>query len=259
MISSEDIVQYLTIMGMLIASSIGAPIPEEIPIATAGILVGRVWENPDGMYWWIMLPLCIFSVVLCDCILYFIGRRWGGWLIQKEWVQRRILPPERRLKIEKNFHDYGIGILLIARLLPGIRTPVFMTAGLIRLPFSKFLLADGLYAIPGVNIIFWLAFVFADSFITVLNQVKAYQDLILLAVIAYAAGYATAVFVRRKESTGDPNDIPVVGKTVVMVHSHLVGEHKHDEPKKLDISIGGAPPVNDQPTDASKPNPSSNS
>ncbi|WP_020471680.1 DedA family protein [Zavarzinella formosa] len=234
MISWNEILQYLSIAGMLMASGVGAPIPEEIPIATAGIMVGRVWDNPGGMHWWIMLPVCIVSVVACDSMLYYFGRRWGGWLIQRKWVQKRVLPPDRRLKIEKNFHDYGIGILLIARLLPGIRAPVFMTAGMIRLPFRKFLLADGLYAIPGVNLIFWLAFVFADSFIAILNKLDTYRELVLIAVISYVAGFATSAVLKRRGSAGDPNEIPVVGKTVVMVHSHLTGEHKqHDEPKPV--------------------------
>lgn len=231
MISTDDIIAYASVFGALLATGFGAPLPEEIPIAGAGILVGRVWDDPGGMHWYIMLPVCITAVVLGDCVLYYIGRRWGGWLIQRQWVQKRVLPPEKRAKIEKNFHDYGIGILLIARLLPGIRTPVFITAGMIKLPFRTFLLADGLYALPGVNLIFWSAFWFTDSVMSILTRLEEYRHLVIISVIAYAAGYLTHVFMQRKESTADPSEIPVVGKTVVMVHTHLTGDPKAVELK----------------------------
>lgn len=229
MIAWDVVLQYVGIVGMLLASCIGVPIPEELPIATAGIMVGRVWDNPNGMHWWIMLPLCIVAVVVCDCMLYFIGRRWGTRLMKRQWIQKRILPPERQAKIEKNFHDYGIGILLIARLLPGIRAPVFITAGMMRLPFRKFVLADGLYAIPGVNLLFWLAFVFADSFIVLLNKLDTYRELISVAMIAFVAGFVTSTIMKKRGSEGSPDEIPVVGKTVAIIHSHLAGEHKHEE------------------------------
>ena len=34
-----------------------------------------------------------------------------------------------RAEIEKNFHDHGIKVLLFARFLPGIRSPIFIMAG----------------------------------------------------------------------------------------------------------------------------------
>lgn len=229
MIPWEAFWQYVGVGGTLLASCIGAPIPEEIPIATAGILVGRVWNEPNGVYWWIMLPVCIVCVVVCDCMLYLIGRRWGTRIMQWHWVQKRVLSPDRRAKIEKNFNDYGIGILLIARLLPGIRAPIFITAGMMKLPFRKFVLADGLYAIPGVNLLFWLAFVFADSFMDLLKRLDTYRELCLVAVIAYVAGFVTSMIINKPATEGNPDELPVVGKTVAIIHSHLVGEHKHDE------------------------------
>ena len=65
MITSADFWQYLGVFGALLAAGFGAPIPEEIPIATGGVMVGREWNVTDtGMHWWIMLPLCISGVVL---------------------------------------------------------------------------------------------------------------------------------------------------------------------------------------------------
>jgi hypothetical protein len=83
MISSAEFWQYAGVFGALVAAAFGAPIPEEIPIATGGVMVARAWVDPatlppgeavpSGLKWWIMLPLCIVGVVLCDAILYGIG------------------------------------------------------------------------------------------------------------------------------------------------------------------------------------------
>jgi len=216
----EDAVTYGGIFFTLVIAAFGFPIPEELPIVTAGVLVGHAWDNPDsGLRWWIMLPLCIFGVVLCDTILYLIGRRWGIRLFHSPWVRRRVLPDERRAKIEHNFHKYGIRILLVARLLPGIRTPVFVMAGVMKLPFNRFLLADTIYAVPGVSLFFGLAYWFTDSFKRVFDKVEQSRT-IAMVVIAALAGALTVVFLKRRVSTGDPRELPPVIKQVATIHTH---------------------------------------
>ena len=185
-----------------------------------------------------MLPLCIVGVVLCDTILYLIGRKGGRWLLRRQWVQKRVLTPERFLKIEQNFEKYGIRILLIARLMPGIRTPVFISAGIVRLPFSRFLLADSIYAIPGVTLIFTLAYWLTDSFMYLLDKLHSYQELFLVAGLSFVAGFITATFVRRPVSTGSPEDLPVIGKPVATIG------HPHGVTIPSDVPVPVPVPVN---------------
>ncbi|HEX3152495.1 MAG TPA: DedA family protein [Gemmataceae bacterium] len=234
MLSADEFWKYAGVFGALVAAGFGAPIPEELPIATGGVLVGRDWNNPDGLKWWIMLPVCILGVVLCDTFLYFVGRRWGRKLISLKWVQRRLMSPERFKKIEKNFHDYGIRILLITRILPGIRTPVFLTAGIVHLPFRKFLLADALYAIPGVCLFFWLAYWLTDTFLALLHKVESYRELAVIAILSFFAGFITATFVRRPVTTGSPEELPVLGKPVVTIANPQMPEVKHGDTPILD-------------------------
>jgi membrane protein DedA with SNARE-associated domain len=258
MVSADEFWKYFGVFGALVAAAFGAPIPEEIPIATGGVLVGRDWnvrDQPDALQWYIMLPLCIVGVVLCDTFLYFVGRKWGRYLIRKPWVQRRLLSPERFQKIEKNFHDYGIRILLIARLLPGIRTPVFLSAGIVRLPFRKFILADVLYAIPGVNLIFWLAWWLTDSFLALLHKVESYRELAVVAGLSFVAGFITATFVRRPVTTGSPEELPVLGKPVVTIANPQVPEVKIGDIPIMDgrahpPSSNGHPAPDKKPEDA---------
>jgi membrane protein DedA with SNARE-associated domain len=232
--------KYLGILGTLLAAGFGFPIPEEIPIVTAGAFVGhdaQEYQHPmllgavagsaaiptypeqTGLTkWYIMLPLCIFGVVLGDCIIFFAGRWFGPKLLDRAWVQKRVLPPEKRAKIEANFEKRGVMILLGARLTPGIRTPVFLMAGVLRMPISRFFLADALYAIPGVNLLFWLSYWFTDQFVEAIQAVDRHRPLAVAAVLAAIGGVLLyKMLANRKISTGDVDEISTFIKPVGVV------------------------------------------
>jgi membrane protein DedA with SNARE-associated domain len=237
----------------LVAAGLGVPIPEELPIVGAGAAAGTVEEprpgpadvagllaaapaagpaaglpwaalyrcaNPEHdpnsfrIRWWIILPLCILGVVFSDGLLYGMGRFFGRRVLQIRWMAR-LMPPNKLERIEQNFHHYGVGILLFARFLPGIRAPIFITAGIMRLPLSRFLLADGLYAIPGVTLLFTLAFWFTNSFKDLVEQAEAHIKpiLIIVAIVAVAI-YLLIHFLRKPVSEGDPEELPIIGPQV---------------------------------------------
>ena len=233
--------KYAGVAAALILSGFGAPIPEEIPIVTAGAMVGHdsqleavedllngaigggpaayLTPTPDAIVkWWIMLPLCIVSVVMGDSVLYTIGRVWGTRLMRLAWVQRRVLPLEKQQQIETNFHKNGIMILLGARLTPGIRSPVFVMAGVLRMPFRRFLLADALYAIPGVNLLFWLSYWFTDQFVEAIKAVDRHRPMVILAILSAAGGVVIYKFLTSWNlATGSVEDIPAYAKPVGVV------------------------------------------
>jgi membrane protein DedA with SNARE-associated domain len=194
---------YPGIFGGIVGTGIGLPIPEELPVVIGGILAGH-----GEVYWWTMLPVCIIAVIIGDSLLYFIGRFWGARLLQYRWIKKHALTPERLTSIEKNFHDYGIRILLFARMTPGIRAPIFLTAGIIRLPLARFVLADGLYAIPGVSLLFFLGFYFGNSIIKLVSVFEHIKFWIMLVVIVAIGLYVLYRFLRKPVVTGAREEMP---------------------------------------------------
>jgi membrane protein DedA with SNARE-associated domain len=165
-----------------------------------------------------MLPLLILGVVMSDGLLYGIGRFWGPRLLDTPWL-KRFIPPERQRRIEDNFHRYGAMVLLFARFLPTIRSPIFITAGIMRLPFQRFLMADLLYAIPGVSLLFFLAFWFGDTFRNLIfsfeRRVNGAKPILILAALAAVTAYLIYHFFRHPIATGDPREeLPVIGEQV---------------------------------------------
>lgn len=238
----------------LVAAGLGFPIPEELPILTAGVMAGHAAEEPAppveivgalaaappatwpaavpwsawylaGQYepppqripfrWWIFIPICILGVVISDGLLYGIGRYWGPKVFEKRWAQR-FLPPEKRQGIQENFHKYGVLVLLFARFLPAIRSPIFIMAGVMRLSFARFLLADGIYAIPGVTLLFTLAFWFGDQVRElVLRAEGKLKSVVILIALSAVAGYLVYHFFRHPVATGDPaKEMPIVGPQI---------------------------------------------
>jgi len=229
---------YIGFLGTLLLAGLGFPIPEELPIVTAGALVAHAptQDPPLQIVWWIMLPLLICGVVIGDGFLYTIGRLWGHRLLDMKWVQKRLLPPSRRERIERNFHRHGVWILLGARLTPGLRSPIFLMAGMNHLPIAKFLLADGLYAIPGVSLIFFLSYFFTDQVVTLVNRANHVRPYIVIVVLLGVAAFLLRYFLKHPVTEGDPKDVPIIGTQLASLKHQEHSEPANDRPKEVDAN-----------------------
>jgi membrane protein DedA with SNARE-associated domain len=244
---------YVGIFVGLVATGAGFPMPEELPVVIGGALAG---SHPE-IHWFIMLPVCIAGVIVGDAFLYTIGRLWGPRLLQYGWIKRRVFPPDRLAKIESNFQVYGVKLLLFARLTPGVRAPVFFTAGLTRLPLTKFLLADGLYAIPGVSLLFFLGWWFTDSMIDFIQgPFEKAKTLIAIAVIVAVVAYIVYRMLRKPAVTGDPHEMPQLVEQVTQklekVTSKIIHPMGSPQPGKGGAPSRAAPQVDGQ-ANAAKP------
>jgi membrane protein DedA with SNARE-associated domain len=168
--------------------------------------------------WWIMLPVCILGVVLSDILLYSLGRWFGDQLLQHRWLAR-VLPPQRRRQTEENFHRYGVSILVVGRLMPGIRAPLFLTAGSMRLPLARFLLADGLGAVVGNSLFFFLGYWLGDSVKTLIEHAEErLKPILIIVAIGLVVAYLLWHFLRHPVPTGAPEEVPIIGPQVA---SHM--------------------------------------
>jgi membrane protein DedA with SNARE-associated domain len=200
---------YLGVFLGIVATGLGFPMPEELPVVLGGVLVGYGHAR-----WW-MLPVCIIGVVVGDSFLYGIGRLFGAWLVEKPFVKKHLLSPSRLEEIRENFKKHGVKILLFARLTPGIRAPIFLTAGITRLPIYQFLFADGLYAIPGVSLLFLLGWYFTDTMLDwIKNEGGHIKSILILVALLAVAGYFTYRFLRRPVVEGNPKDVPSIAHPV---------------------------------------------
>ena len=199
----------------LSSAGFGNPIPEEIMIIGAGIRTTHLGEY--GLFRWLLLPVCMFGGVVADVVLYTLGRLFGTRLFETR-LMIRVAPPEKRERIRVNFDRYGIAIFVVGRLVPGIRTTLFLTAGSMRLSLVRFIIADGLGAIVGASLFFMLGFGLGASFKDIVEEweqkIMAYKSMILLAALVLVGGYLLYNFLRHPIPTGDPKEVPLIGSQI---------------------------------------------
>lgn len=158
------------------------PIPEEVPILAAGILASQ-----DIITWWIALLVCFAGVLAGDATLYWVGHHWGERIL--EWrITRFVLTPAREKYMIEAYHRHGIKIIFTARFVAGFRAAAYLTAGIVRIPFWKFIAVDGIAALVGVPLGFGVAYLFSDQLPAIMRGVHRAERLLLLGVLVVLAG-----------------------------------------------------------------------
>jgi membrane protein DedA with SNARE-associated domain len=254
---SELIYRLLLAFTLFVSAGLGAPFPEEVLIVGAGIWTNQA--SSDFPYLrWLMLPVCIAGILVADMLLYFIGRRYGSKIFEYRWMAR-FYPPQKRERIERNFEKHGVNILIFGRLLPGIRAPLFLTAGIMRLPFARFILADGIGAILGNSILFFLAWWFGSQVELILGPVEEVgnrlKPVLIVLLLGGLALYLIYHFVRTPVPTGSLDELPPgIKQVAASMESTEIRIKKPDDPpanKNQPPNAKAEPPANNgQPPNA---------
>ena len=199
----------------LLSCGFGNPVPEEIMVMGAGIRTAQLGEY--GLFRWLLLPVVMVGGVMADVVLYMLGRLFGARLFETR-VMMRVAPPEKRELIRVNFDRYGIAIFVVGRLVPGIRTTLFLTAGSMRLSLVRFVIADGLGAMLGASLFFMLGFGLGASFKDIIEdwerKIIAYGSVVLLVALVGVGCYLLYRFLRDPIPTGDPKEVPLIGSQI---------------------------------------------
>lgn len=183
---------YPGVFLVLLATGLGLPIPEELPIVIAAMM--SRWAV---MHWWGALLSCLGGVLAGDILLYVMGRQFGRRIL--EWpAARRILTPKREARVMEAYHRHGLKFVILARLVMGLRAAAFLTAGLVRVPFLRFLLVDVAAVLVSVTLAFGLAYAVADSVAVALARVHELQLWVGGAVLLAAAAWILVLWRRHR-------------------------------------------------------------
>jgi membrane-associated protein len=109
---------------------VGFFLPGDSLLFTAGLLAAQ-----DKLNYPVILVGCIIAAIAGDQVGYSIGRRAGPRLLARErwFTQRRHV-----VRAERFFASRGGQAVLIARFVPIVRTFVPVMAGIVRMPYRKF-------------------------------------------------------------------------------------------------------------------------
>jgi membrane protein DedA with SNARE-associated domain len=152
-----DHISYLGIIIVLILTGSGLPIPEEVPIIAAGIASSVGTLNVWGAF-----AACLVGALAGDSVIYLIGYHFGHSLVVRHPRFAAMLHAEREAKIEQMIRKHEVKVFFLSRFMVGIRAPVYLTAGILRIPFRRFLLIDAFCATAVVGLFFGLSYLYGE-------------------------------------------------------------------------------------------------
>ena len=181
----------------MILTGSGLPIPEEVPIIAAGVLSAP----PDAtLNPFVALPCLLFGAIVGDIIMYWIGYHFGrGVLCEHRWWARCVTP-HREARIEEMFSRHGLKVFFVARFLVGLRTPVYLTAGILRVSFKRFFLIDLICATAVVSTFFGLTYCFGEPIAKLFKQVEFWGTIAVVIAVACVAVYLWRRYRKKKAS-----------------------------------------------------------
>lgn len=170
---------YLGLLLVLLAAGMGLPLPEDIPLILAGFLVSR--GNGDLF---LMMLTGLAGVIIGDSILFCLGHRYGPGIVEHRWF-RRFAKPWLIERARQKYENHGAKILFAARFMPGLRAVLFLTAGVFRVPYWKFITFDGTAALISVPVWIWAGWKFSSKIQEVFAGARM-ASYIILSVLAVA-------------------------------------------------------------------------
>lgn len=199
---------YVGLFTILFVAGLGVPLPEDIPLLAAGWLVHKGHANLQTM-----IAVGLVGVLVGDFLLFSMGRRYGFHITEHRFM-KRIVKPALLRRAEEYFARYGSLIIFVARFMPGLRSVLFVTAGIFRVRPIKFVLIDGSAAIASVPLLIWLGERFGEKIESLAGDVRNAQIIALGCLAAAVAAWCAWEYyqIRRRRrlspestvSTGSP-------------------------------------------------------
>lgn len=140
---------YPALFALFLATGVGSPVPEDVLLLATGYLISvgiLGWAAAAAVAW--------LGVIASDLILFAAGRRLA-WHISGRSVDG-FFSPARMRHATRWFDVRGDRLVLLARLVPGTRAVVFVTAGMRAMPGQTFLKYDALGAMLWVPTLLWV-------------------------------------------------------------------------------------------------------
>ncbi|MFK8136816.1 MAG: DedA family protein [Bdellovibrionales bacterium] len=172
---------YALILGVLLICGFGVPIPEDITLVGAGILAGTGKISIFGAY-----AAGFIGVLAGDFTMYTIGRKYGRAVF--EWrIFKRIFTPKIIKKAEERIQKNGKFVCFMARFLPGLRSPIYLSCGILGVKPTTLLLMDGLAALVSVPVWIELGRYAGNNPDFIIEKAKEFHIYIIVGILALVA------------------------------------------------------------------------
>ena len=161
--------------------------PSEIILALAGWMLISEHQLPVSMIFVGGLYAAIGST-LGASITYWAARLGGRPMVDKliRWAR---IDPAHITRAENQFQRWGTGLVLVGRLMPGIRTLINIPAGLARMPFLTFFVATFIGAYIWCTLLIGAGYALGHEWTLISQYLKQYFPYLLAGGLTVIAAY----------------------------------------------------------------------
>jgi membrane protein DedA with SNARE-associated domain len=197
---------YGVCFGVLLLCGFGLPVPEDITLLICGYLTYR--PMPDGtarphVHIIASLLIGLAGVLIGDSTMFWLGGKFGERLRGVRPFSY-ILGHGRLEHTEEFLQSHGPKVLFSARFTPGLRSVVFFSSGVLKIPFKTFLFYDGMAALLSVPALILSAWHWGPDFEDVLLKARKAENGMLFVILGVAALLIGRwLYKRRKKAKGD--------------------------------------------------------
>lgn len=187
---------YFAVFGILIACGFGLPIPEDISLVAGGVISGLGFTNVH-----IMFAVGMAGVMVGDTAVFLIGQRYGERSLNFRFLAR-VLTQDVIEKVREKFEKYGTWVVFFGRFMPGLRMPIYFSAGMSRkVGLFRFFFTDFIAAIISVPIWVYLGYYGANNFDELMQWVKQSQITLLVTIGILGLSLVAFFYFKKKVSS----------------------------------------------------------
>ncbi len=201
----EPVVVYCAVVLVMLLSSFGLPIPEEISIIGLGVL-SYIGSRPDlypppypNAPHIDVLPamlVCALSIFATDFVVYSLGRYFGKGVVSSPWFLK-LVPKKRVITIKAWMKKWGNIVPGLFRLIPGVRFPGHLMCGALGVTRKTFLCVDGLVVMLVVPMQIYFISIYGEEVIQILKKFQLILGLLCVLIFAYLIWNSYKIITRK--------------------------------------------------------------
>lgn len=199
------VLAYLVVGLVIGVESMGVPLPGETTLIAAALLASQ----GDQLKIELVILAAATGAIIGDSAGYYVGRKAGRRLFDRLGRRFRHFSEDRIVRAEKYFHKYGVWTVFFGRFVALLRIFAGPMAGMLRMHYPRFLVANATGGIAWATTIGVVAYQIGDNADLLFGRLSI-GAAIALAVVAVAAYVVHRVRRHRREQTA-PGEAPEAG------------------------------------------------
>jgi membrane protein DedA with SNARE-associated domain len=192
---------YLGLFILLMLGTLGLPFPED------GILLLSGFLTAHDVIRLVPTFLVIYSgLLMTDFLLYSVGRKYGRRLVEHKRFQK-IITNDRLAKLEEKFKKWGALVVFFGRHLLGLRAQIFLVAGVMKMPWKKFLIVDATSALLTITLWGGLGYWGGNNIQALRRDITSIEQIVVVILAISVGSLLLLGYLKKKRNTSGKSGI----------------------------------------------------